>query len=580
MCESNENYVGDIPKELNSYIWARRKSLRKGVSLAILRVIVILPYPFFFQIIVDEFVPGGDLGAIGSIALIFLGLLGLHFYFTIESARILNADIAVAVLEIRSRVFQKLQFLHFGYLDQQKAGRLLSKYAFDTQKIEGTLTPVLNQLLPNTIYALLTFILLGFLDWRMLSLLLVLLPFYAISRKSFFLRMKEKNREARIAQERLTGQASEYISALRLIRGYGQEKPTTNSLEEYSDAYARSRIEQMLFNNYFNTFAAISTNILSLCIVAGGAVLVVRGGMSIGTLFAFLAALPIIVMPVQQFTSISQQYFLGKEAYYSICELLDSRYVEHWSGTRKLAKLRGHIRFDKITFAYEGQQEPALKDIELSIEAGEHIALVGPSGSGKSTMANLVLGLYNSRSGDILIDDVPQRKLNMRWLRRHCAIVMQENLLLSGTIRDNLRFARPNASEDEICEAARQANAIEFILELPMGFDTKVGERGASLSGGQRQRISIARALLRDPRILILDEATSALDYESERLIQSALENLARGRTVITIAHRLSTVKKADRIAVLKQGRIVECGSYEELARTDGYFAALLDAQG
>jgi ABC-type multidrug transport system fused ATPase/permease subunit len=570
---------GDFPRELNHFIWARRSQLYKGVSLAILRSIVILPYPFFFKLIVDEFVADANITGISAIALIFIGLLSMHFYFTMEGSRILNADITAAVMEIRSRVFQKLQFLHFGYLDQQKAGRLLSKYAFDTQKIEATITPLLNQLLPNGVYALLTFVLLGFLDWRMLLLLLLLLPFYALSRNTFFAKMMDKNHQARVAQERLTGQASEFISALRLIRGYGQEKPTTGSLEQYSDAYARSRVEQMIFNNYFNTFATVSTNVLSLVIVAGGAIMVIGGSMSIGTLFAFLSALPVIIMPIQQFTTISQQYFQGKEAYYSVRELLDSRYVEHWEGTRKIPNLRGSIKYENVTFSYHGQTTPALREINLDIAAGEHVALVGPSGSGKSTVANLILGLYNPTEGCISIDDVPQSQMNMRWLRRNCAIVMQENLLLSGTIRENLRFARANATDEEIFRAIRQANAEEFILRLPHGLETKVGERGVSLSGGQRQRLSIARALLRDPRILILDEATSALDYESERLIQEALENLASGRTVLTIAHRLSTIKKADRIVVLDHGRIVEQGSYAELAAANGYFTSLLAAQ-
>lgn len=574
--EPDHEHSGDIIR----FMWAHRSRFWKASFFSILRAVVILPYPFFFQIIVDEFVPSENFAAIGAISLIFLGLLALHFFFTIEGARMLTEQISAVILDLRSRVFSKLQFLHFGYLDQQKAGRLLSKYAFDTQKVEMSITPMLNQLLPNSIYALLTFGLLAFLDWRMLTILLLIVPFYAISRKAFFTQIESKNRKARIAQERLTGQANEYISALRLIRGYGQEKPTTGSLEQTSDAYARTRINQVIFNNYFNVFTFVSTSILSLIIVAGGSMLVLLGGMTVGTLFAFLAALPVIVMPVQQFTAISQQYFLGKEAYYSISELLDSRYVEHWTGTRRISDLRGEIHFNQVVFAYDGQKTPALDAIELKVRPGEHIALVGPSGSGKSTLANLILGLYEPSSGCVRIDGVAQSDLDMRWLRQHCAIVMQENLLLSGTVRDNLRFAKPRASEEEIREAARQANAEAFILALPDGYDTKVGERGASLSGGQRQRISIARALLRDPRILILDEATSALDYESERLIQNALDHLAKGRTVVTIAHRLSTIRKADRIVVLENGRIAESGQCDALAGSNGYFAALLAAQG
>ncbi|WOO43343.1 ABC transporter ATP-binding protein [Rubellicoccus peritrichatus] len=576
---NHQSEVVESP-DLRHFIWDKKQQLWKGVAYAVMRNVALLPFPFFFQVIIDEYVKTGNVAGIGSIAMMFIGLLLIHYYFTIEGTKILASEVSTVISELRSRVFQKLQFLHFGYLDKQRAGRLLSKYAFDTQKVEMSLMPLLNQMVPNISHSILLAFLLAFLDWRLTLTVLLILPFYAVSRYLFFFRIQRKNRAARVAQEHLTGRANEFISAIRLIRGYGQEQRATGSLEESSETYTRSRIEQMVMNSHFGTFSTVSTNMLSLAVVAGGALLVVGGNLSLGTLFAFLAALPVIVSPIQAFTQISQQYFQGKEAFVSIRELLDSRYVEHWAGQRKIPDLKGDVEFEKVVFAYEGQTEPALNEISLKIPAGQHVALVGPSGSGKSTVANLILGLYNPSAGHIRVDGQSQEIIDMRWLRRRCAIVMQESLLLSGSIWDNLCFARPGATEEEIVEAARLANAESFIMDLPKGFETIVGERGVSLSGGQRQRISIARALLRDPRILILDEATSALDYESERLIQDALDNLARGRTVITIAHRLSTVKKADRIVVLEKGKIVEQGSFDELSDSDGYFSALLAAQG
>ncbi|MEN9405034.1 MAG: hypothetical protein RL091_3737, partial [Verrucomicrobiota bacterium] len=220
-----------------------------------------------------------------------------------------------------------------------------------------------------------------------------------------------------------------------------------------------------------------------------------------------------------------------------------------------------------------------LHGINLALRPGEHVAFVGPSGSGKSTLANLLLGLYAPGAGRILIDGVPQTEWDMRWVRRQFAVVLQDSLLLSGTISENLRFARADATDAEIRAAAQQANAEEFIQRLPAGYDTRVGERGATLSGGQRQRLAIARAILRNPPVLILDEATSALDYESERLIQEALDRLATGRTVITIAHRLSTIRNADRIIVLAAGRIIEEGDFRQLTSQGGAFARLVSAQ-
>ena len=220
----------------------------------------------------------------------------------------------------------------------------------------------------------------------------------------------------------------------------------------------------------------------------------------------------------------------------------------------------------------------ALENVNLNVHQGEVLGIIGRNGSGKSTLANMVLGLYKPSQGIIRIDDVPQSSLDMRWFRRNSAIVMQESLLLSGSIKDNIRFARPNATDEEISRVAREANVEEFIHRLPEGYMTSAGEAGVHLSGGQRQRISIARALLRNPRVLILDEATSALDYESEHLVQEALERLSKGRTVITIAHRLSTVKKSDYIVVLKEGSVVEIGTFEKLSEGNSYFSEMLEA--
>lgn len=564
---------------LFQFVWSYRRELRWGLFLSILRTIVIAPFPFFFQIIIDDHVRTGNLIGIASISAMFIGLLALHWVFTVQGANALAKGVARMILELRGRIFFKLQFLHFGYLDRQKTGRLLSKYAFDTQNVEGVIMPMLMQLLPNILYSFSIIVLLTILNWQLSIIILAIIPLYYFSRRYFFVRIQAQNHEMRMARERLTGTASEYISALRLVRGYGQEKRAIGTIEESSLNYARSRTSQISLNNSFGAFATVATQFLSLVVVAGGAIMVIQGGLTLGTLFAFLAGLPIILMPVQLFLNFSQQYFVGKEAFVSIRELLTSQYVEEWEGREKLPGLRGEIHFSEVTFTYQGASEPALRGINLRIGAGEHIALVGPSGSGKSTIANLVLGLYNAQDGEILIDGVPQRELNMRWLRRNSAIVMQESLMLSGSIFDNIRFARFNASEEEIMEAARLANADEFIRSLPLGYQTEVGERGTMLSGGQRQRISIARAILRNPRVLILDEATSALDYESERLIQDALERLAHGRTVLTIAHRLSTVQKADRIIVLVKGRIEQEGPYAELAEKEGYFRNLLNSQ-
>jgi len=306
----------------------------------------------------------------------------------------------------------------------------------------------------------------------------------------------------------------------------------------------------------------------------------INGHVTIGTLFAFMAGFGYILQPIHMFIGMSEQYFAAQEGYISIKELVDSKYIEKWHGERREERLTGDIAYENVSFSYpSAPDKTVINNLNLKFKPGESIAFVGPSGSGKSTLANLLLGLYAPTEGRILIDGVPQSEWDMRWIRRQMAVVMQDSILLSGSVFDNIRFARPSATTDEVHEAARLANAEEFILRMPEGYDTAVGERGGSLSGGQRQRIAIARSILRNPPVLILDEATSALDYESERLIQEALERLSEGRTVITIAHRLSTIKNADRIIVLRDGVIVEQGNFKELSDQKGVFSELITAQ-
>ncbi|HMP77600.1 MAG TPA: ABC transporter ATP-binding protein [Kiritimatiellia bacterium] len=561
------------------YLWDQRRRFSRGLTLSILRSVVIAPCPWLFQIIIDEQVRNGDGAGILVIGLIFIGLLFLHYAFAVAGAMTIAREMASLMSGLRGEIFNKLHFLNFGYLDRQKSGRLLSKYAFDTQKVEGALSQILGQFVPNILYSLSITAILVTLHWQLSIALLMMVPIFIIIRQTFYARIQVSNENSRKAQERLTGSASEAITALRLVRSLGEEKQVTAHMEERSSDYARTKVELSGLSSKFGTFSYAATQFLSLVVIAGGAWFVIQGSMTLGTLLAFMAGLPIIMMPVHAFAAVSEQYFMGQESYRSIKELLDSNYVEEWRGTRKPAPLRGEIKFEHVAFSYPGTQRPVLSDFDLHIRPGEHVALVGHSGAGKSTVTYLVLGLYRPEQGNILIDGISQADFDMRWLRKQSAVVLQESLLLSGSISENIRFARPDATDEQVREAARLANAEEFILQMPEGFDTKVGERGVMLSGGQRQRLSIARALLRDPRILILDEATSALDYNSERLVQEALERLASGRTVITIAHRLSTIRKANRVVVMDAGRIVETGTFDELRRNGGYFSDMLTAQ-
>lgn len=564
---------------LLKFMVAERGRLIPGMLMALTRSVFITPLPWLFGMMIDRHVASSNVSGVLVVCWIFVALLLLHTAFALAAARRIGAEVTSLVKNLRSLIFTRLQFLSFSYLDSSTAGRLLSKYAFDTQKVQDVMLQTINQILPTFFHGLGVAAIMLIVNWQLGAIVLLIIPLLYIARQVFTPQLKKTNHQVRVAQERLTGNASEMISALRLVRSFGEEAQAENRLSHDNHRVAETRVEMINTSSVFGTFIFVGNQVIALIVVAIGSLMVIYGQLSIGVLVAFVAALPTVMAPFQMITQFIDMYATGQESYRSIRELISCRSVEYWPGSRLPHEFRGGIEFCNVGFAYPAKEDtPILRDFSLRIAPGEQVALVGHSGSGKSTLTNLILGLYPATSGRILIDGVPQQDLDMRGFRQRCAIVMQENVLLSGSIMENIRFARSEATDDEVVAAAQAANADEFIRELPDGYLTTIGERGVSLSGGQRQRLSIARAILRNPRILILDEATSALDNRSEALIQQALEKLAQGRTVITIAHRLTTIRKVDRIIVLDHGRIIEEGRFEELAQSNGVFASMLAA--
>ena len=575
---ANES-IGLEHRSLIKYIWGQRTHLWRYTFWRVVSVLAITPFPVITQRIVDDSVASGDINGVWDYTLLGLFLLLLHFISMRVAVRYLAVDLQLIQRQLRSRLFHKLNFMHFGFLDSTQTGRLLSKYAFDTSNVEFTMIMIVTAVLPELLRSALLIAALTLINPWLLLIVMICVPIFAIVRHYFFKPIEVANHKVRVAREKMTGQANEFISAIKLVRGYGQEQQATQQMDELSDDYSDEREDQMLKNQSLGYILFTSVSALSIFAVAACGWLVIEDRLTMGAMIALVASLPICFQPIYMISQFSMQYLVGSESYKSIQELMNSGYVEAWHGNRQLDAVNGAIEFNNVSFAYDEDEPTVIHAFSTKIAAGEHVAFVGPSGSGKSTLVSLMLGFYSSTGGNICIDGIPQKEVDIRQFRLNCAIVMQDNLLLSGTLLDNVRFGRPDATIEEVREAARHANALEFIEALPEGFETKVGERGVSLSGGQRQRIAIARALLRDPKILILDEATSALDYESERLVQEAIERLAKGRTTITIAHRLSTIRSANRIIVLKEGKKVSEGSWDELSSQEGDFKDLLNAQ-
>ncbi|WOO39847.1 ABC transporter ATP-binding protein [Rubellicoccus peritrichatus] len=567
-------------RSLLGFFYEHTPGLKGFLFWRSLSLLLITPYPVITMWIVDDALPKGDI--IGVIYYTCIGFLltMVHMYTMRRAVHEWSQQTQKIFASMRARIFEKLQFVHFGFLDSTQLGRMISKYSNDTTNIELTTDVVYSNFISDVFRALLMLAVLTWLDPWLFVFVIVMVPIFAWIRFYFFDQFRQVNREVRLAREKLTGHASELISAIKLIRGFGQEEQARMNIAEKSEHYASSRRAQVKLDQTMGYVIFSLYSIVSLSAVAFGAFLVMEGLVTLGTLLALAGALPTIMSPILFFTTASIQYFQGNESYHSIKELIDCTYVEDWKGEKLLEDFRGEIQFSNVSFRYTKESDFVLDKINLQIRPGENIALVGPSGSGKSSFINLLLGLYAPEEGEIRIDGVAQEELAMRDFRRQCALVMQDNILLSGTVLENLRFGKPDASEAEVIHAVKEANAWEFIEKMPLGIETEIGERGVTLSGGQRQRLAIARAILCDPKILILDEATSALDYESEALVQEALDRVMKGRTSITIAHRLSTVTDVDRVIVLREGRVYEQGSFKELADCEcSYFFELLSAQ-
>jgi ABC-type multidrug transport system fused ATPase/permease subunit len=572
------NEIGLHRDSLLGFIGSQRQELRYFVIWRLVSVLLITPYPVITQRLVDVSIPNRDTESVLFLTGLSLGLLVLHFVARRIAVASLSIRMQRIMRELRARLFHKLNFMHFGFLDSIQTGRLLSKYAIDTSNIEFTIIILITSILPELLRSALLVASLAYINMWLLFIMLISIPLFALIRWYYFRHLEVTNRNVRLAREKMAGLANEYISAIKLVRGFGQEQAAGQQMGVLSDAYSDQRVAQMKLNQSMGYIVFTAITAITICAIGFGGWLVIEERLSIGAMVALAGALPICLQPVNLFAQFSIQYVLGAEGYRSIKELMDSSYVEEWQGAERLQPMQGRIEFDNVSFAYQKNKPDVIRSFSADIRPNEHVAFIGPSGSGKSTLLGLMLGFYAPIRGEIRIDGIPQQDLDIRDYRQHCAIVMQDNLLLSGTLLDNIRFGRPSATMNEVQQAAEDANAWQFIEELPDGIETEVGERGVSLSGGQRQRIAIARALLRDPKILIFDEATSALDYESERLVQEAIDRLSTGRTTITIAHRLSTIRNVDRIIVLDHGQKVGEGSWEQLAAEQGAFKAMLDA--
>jgi len=549
-----------------------------GVLLAVAQALVLLRVPQLFKDILDVQLPRRDFDGLLLDAGLVLGLFLVNLAVLVGSRYLVLKTTKYVIMRLRADVVLKLQHLSISFYDSEDLGQLHSRIIQDTEKVDVMANFIVSVLMTSMVRGLGALVILWVMDWKLTMLLLaVALAFWGLQ-EFFKKKIKVRYRLWRSEFDSFSAKVQVLLHSIRLVRAFTTEESESEHMTETAVSLSHRGVVMVTYMALFNGLVELLTGVSMVVVLLGGGWLYLRGEISVGVLVAFFTTLGYVFGPLGAILNNIDQLFGGQVALGQIYELLDHPDIEPERADGLVKPLAGRVELRHVGFSYPKGQ-PALVDANVQVKPGQTVALVGASGAGKSTFVSLLLGFYRPSSGQVFIDDVPLEQYQTKGLREQMAVVAQDNVLLAGSIRSNIRYGRPDATEAELEQACRIACAWDFIQELPDKMETEVGERGVKLSGGQKQRLAIARALLRDPRILILDEATSALDSLSEQSFRQALENLRADRTTFVIAHRLSTVKNADLLLVFDKGSIVERGTHQELLEQRGAYSKLFGAQ-
>lgn len=564
---------------LLAYIKPYTRRLALAVVCIIMAAGANLYLPWIIKDMIDDVLMSKDMVMLNLIAAGILVVMFTRGVFYYGQSYLVSYVGQRVIIDVRSVLFRKFQRMPLSYYDKQQTGTVMSYITNDVAVMQSAIVDNLIELVTEGSILIGSLAMMIYLDWKLSLLTLMTIPLVGFAMKIFGRKLK---RSSTVIQERvaeITSLLQESISAIRVVKSFVRESYEIKRFEEQNWRNFQAAMKNVKLSSLLTPTVEFLAAIAVTFIVWFGGYEVVNEVITAGELVAFLTYAVNLANPVKRLSRVYAAIQKAMAAADRVFDIMDlDEKITDVPGAKPLPPIKGKVEFKDITFSYkEGQ--PALQHISLKAEPGQMIALVGPSGSGKSTIANLIPRFYDVDSGVITIDDHDIRQVTADSLREQIGLVPQETMLFSTSVMENIRYGRLEATDEEVIEAAKAANAEEFIKELPEGYDTKLGERGLNLSGGQRQRLAIARAILKNPRVLILDEATSALDTESEKIVQDALDKLMVGRTSFVIAHRLSTIFNADQIFVVENGHLREHGTHEELLAAGGLYSNLYNIQ-
>lgn len=550
------------------------------MTAAFLIAITGVAYPVISRMMLNEWIPNNDLNLIivGGVSLIgvYLIRMGLR-YFVQYYGHVMGVHMQG---EMRTDLFNKLQTLPYSYFDNHETGVIMSTMTNDLFDISELAHHGPENLFIASFTAIGAITYLMIIDWILGLVLLGVIPILFFLTWVFRRKFRTDMRNSKKAIANINARLESSISGVRVTKAFTNEEIERERFEETNKDYIQARTNVFSSMGKYFAISQFVTDFFNVLVLVLGGLFLYKGigGFNYGDYSAFIISVSLFINPINQLIMFMEQFESASAGFARFIALIDEKSETIYNGNDEFDKVEGDLVFDHVSFHYQENNE-VLDDVSFHLEAGKTLALVGPSGGGKTTICHLIPRFYFLEEGHIYIDKVDISDYTLRSLREKIGIVQQDVFLFGGTIKDNILYGRPNASDEEVKEAARRANILDFINSLPNGWDTEIGERGVRLSGGQKQRLSIARLFLKNPPILILDEATSALDNTTEMLIQKSLKELAKGRTCLIVAHRLSTIKNADEIAVVSKGKIMEKGTHDELMKLNGIYSDLYRLQ-